>query len=249
MMAVGNVQRLSQVMDGSEHLVGKAWVLLHNHPFFVGQWAGFEQNPVRNTHLADIMQQGSPADLHQFCIAKVEEARKFHHHPGYSQGMPFGLFVAQVESARPAFDRGIIGHHQFGIGALQVFKQLSAVNGNPCLAGQHLQEFLHFRIQFKRFTMEDLQYPFDLAFGDQRYPDIGGEFFAGEIGRPLQISRIPREVLDRDDLPFLGSSPGVAIANPDVGMLERLRAEPLATRVLQCMGDWIEYQDIGGMHA
>jgi len=51
MMAVGNIQGQPQVANGREHLVGKEWVLLHRHPFFVRQGTGFEQNPIRNTLL------------------------------------------------------------------------------------------------------------------------------------------------------------------------------------------------------
>jgi len=61
----------------------------------------------------------------------------------------FGLPVAQVERARPAFYGGIIGQGELRVGALQALEQRGIFYRDGGLPGQGIQEIEPFYIRFK----------------------------------------------------------------------------------------------------
>src|SRR5205807_6390239 len=58
-VTVGNVQGGAQEGDAGEHLLGEDRVAGDDLPFVVGELAGFEQDPVRDRHFADVVDRKS----------------------------------------------------------------------------------------------------------------------------------------------------------------------------------------------
>ena len=92
-MAVGDVQRWAQIGDGREHLVSINRMFAHHYPLFIAQRTRLAQDFVWHAHLADVVQEGAAADVHQFGLAYFHGARQFHGHLGDALGMAFGLLV------------------------------------------------------------------------------------------------------------------------------------------------------------
>ena len=84
----------------------------HPFPLFVGQFPRLEQDRIRDAHLADVVEQRPPADVHQVGVADAHFAGQALGHFGDPQGVAFGLFVAQVQRPRPAFDGLVVGQDQ-----------------------------------------------------------------------------------------------------------------------------------------
>ena len=62
-MTVGNIKRGAQVHDGVEHVVGILWMFMHFKSLTICEPTIFVKDVVGYTHFADIMEQGSAADL------------------------------------------------------------------------------------------------------------------------------------------------------------------------------------------
>src|SRR5665648_296659 len=110
-------------------------MLAHDDPLFIGQRARLEQNTIWYAHLADVVQQGTAPDMHKIRLAHAQQAGDVYCHFSDALAVAFGLLVTHIESARPAFDGGIISHDQVNIRALQIGKELAVVDrdGNlPC---------------------------------------------------------------------------------------------------------------------
>ena len=68
-------------------------------------------------HLADVVQQGAPADLDQVFAAQAERDGQAHRQFGHAAAVAFGLLVAQVQRAAPALDGRVVGLGHGFIGA------------------------------------------------------------------------------------------------------------------------------------
>ena len=99
--------------------------------------------------------------------------RPAYRHLGYALAVALGFFVAQVQRARPAFDRGVVGQGQVHIRALQAFKQLGIVNGNRRLPRQVLEKVQPFCVRVEQGVMENFQHAHDLAFRNERHAIVG----------------------------------------------------------------------------
>ena len=161
-MGIGNFQRGTQIDDGRKQLQRVRWVLLHDHPFFVRKRAGLEQNRVGNAHFSDVVEQGAAPNLHQFGVGQSHVFRQTQRFGGDALAVPFGFFVAQIERARPTFERGIIGQHQLVVGTLHFAEQTRVINGDGCLSRQRFQKFQLLFIQAQQGTMPHFQHALDL---------------------------------------------------------------------------------------
>ena len=84
--------------------------------------SGFEQDAVRHAHLANIVQQRPPADMHQVVFSHASGDGELLGSPGYPLGVALGLVIAHIQRGRPAFNGLIISDGQFEVGALQAFE-------------------------------------------------------------------------------------------------------------------------------
>ena len=178
MVGTGNVQSCAQVTDRGEHFVGKDGVFFHDNPFSVGQSFVFEQNLVRNTHLADVVQQRAPADLHQLRVTQAEQSSQLDSQGRHALRVPFGLVVAQFQCPRPAFDGGIVCRRKLPVGTLQIIEQGDVVDGNGSLGGKGFQEVHPFFITHGPCTMKNFKHTHYLSFRNQRHSMVADEVFA-----------------------------------------------------------------------
>src|SRR3954447_1415298 len=94
----------------------------HDEPFFRSERSGLEQNSIRDTHLANIVQQRTTTDMNQFALGHSQKPGKLDSPLGHAPAMPLSFFVAQIKRARPTLDGRIVGLDEIGIGALEVSK-------------------------------------------------------------------------------------------------------------------------------
>src|SRR5512135_574713 len=103
-MIARDIEGRTEIGYWREQLVCVARVLTDHLPFLWRQRAGLEQDAVRNSHLADIV-QGSPAlHMDQFGVAKAEAPCQPKGPIGHALRMSFRIPVAQIQSAGPAFN-------------------------------------------------------------------------------------------------------------------------------------------------
>ncbi len=69
----------------------------HNRPLLLVEWAGFEQNSIRNAHFANIVQECPTAHMQQLFVTETHTGGNTHRQLGYPPGMPFCLTVTQIK--------------------------------------------------------------------------------------------------------------------------------------------------------
>ncbi len=116
-------------------------MLAHDDPFFIGEFAGLEQDVIRDAELADVVQQRAASHLDPLLIADPHLFRQPQAEFGHAAGVTFGLLVAQVHRTRPAFNGGIVGDRHFLIRSLHVLEHLGVIHGNGCLPAEGFEVF------------------------------------------------------------------------------------------------------------
>ena len=79
-----------------EHIVSELRVLLHDQPFFISQVIGLEQDVIRHTQFADIVQEGAAPHVGDFFFVELHGFCQLDGHPGHALGMALGLLIAQI---------------------------------------------------------------------------------------------------------------------------------------------------------
>ena len=74
MVVVGDIQRQSKITNRGEHFVSKGRMVFHHNPLIIRQRTGFKKNAIWNTHLADVVKENSPADLHKVNFTHTQRA-------------------------------------------------------------------------------------------------------------------------------------------------------------------------------
>ena len=72
-------------------------MLFHYYPFFIGQRPWLQQNPVRDAHLANIMQQCAPACMYQFLVCKAKMIPQLHRQFCYPLCVSLGFVIPQIQ--------------------------------------------------------------------------------------------------------------------------------------------------------
>ena len=81
-------------MDRRKQVISKSRMLSHYYPFFISQWPGLEQNPIRDAHLTNIMQQRTPAGMNQFLFGQAKLTPQLHRQLCYPLCMTLGFVIA-----------------------------------------------------------------------------------------------------------------------------------------------------------
>ena len=84
----------------------------HCDPFVVVQRAGLQENGVGHPHLADVVEQRPAPDMDHLGFGDADGPRQPQGHFGDTARVAFGLVIAQVKGAGPAFNRRIVGVQQ-----------------------------------------------------------------------------------------------------------------------------------------
>ena len=92
--------------------------------------------------------------------------------------------ITQIEIVYPSLQGQIVGQGQFPVGMLQIFQQLSIVDGDGCLTGQGFQEVKSFGIRVERLAKVDFQNATKMLFDYQWRGEIFCEiFFFPQVGQ------------------------------------------------------------------
>src|SRR5512134_1750633 len=97
MMAVRDVEGRPQVDDRGEELKGMDRMAAHDLHLLFGQRTFLEEDTVRDAHLPDIMEQGTPAGMDQIFFGHSHHPRDLCRFFSDSAGMSFRLLVPEVE--------------------------------------------------------------------------------------------------------------------------------------------------------
>ena len=81
-----------------------------------------EQDRIGDAHLADVVQQSSPADVGKLVVADAHPLCQLEHQADDPVGVPLSFAVAQLQGVRPAFQGRIIRQGQLLIRALQILE-------------------------------------------------------------------------------------------------------------------------------
>ena len=76
-----------------QHIVSIERMLFHDHPFVVTQFARFMQDTIRNTHLANIVQHGAPANMTSSSSVKSNPCATATVMFSNASGMTFCFFI------------------------------------------------------------------------------------------------------------------------------------------------------------
>ena len=168
---------------------------------------------------------------------------------GDASGVPFGLVVAHVEGAYPAFQGGVVGLHQFHVGQLQFLKQVCVVYGDGGLSAQGAQKTQPFRIRVQRSAIEELQHPLELAASDERYPIVGDESLLLQQGNLPHLVGRSIKVGNDDNTPLERSPSGQALTQAERAGGEIGTPKAQSFRILQRLFVWIKQQDVSGVNS
>lgn len=107
---------------GDRDFKSKNRVLAHGNPFFVCQLIRFEQNMVRHTHLADVMQERTasyePILLRLFPpYAQISWSFRSH------AGLPLSFLISQVQCMRPSFNGSLVERTEFKLVKVDFFSR------------------------------------------------------------------------------------------------------------------------------
>ena len=140
MVAVGDVNRRFQKRDGSEEIVCRNRVLVHDLPFLFRKRAGFMEDAVRCTHFSNVVQQRPAPYIPQGFIIKAQPGRELYGQIRHPLRVAFGLSITQLKRARPALLGRILCQREFDVGMLQIVEYAGVVDGNGCLSCQRVQK-------------------------------------------------------------------------------------------------------------
>jgi len=83
-------------------------MFFHDDPFFVGEGAGFLEDAIGNAQFADVMDDGSGADLFDLVLGELEFAGDHFGQIGDFGGVLIGVGVSLAEELSHAF-KGLLG--------------------------------------------------------------------------------------------------------------------------------------------
>ena len=107
-VAVRDVERRLEESDARDHLVRPYGVLAHELPLVLVQGSGLLEYRVRDADLADVMQKGPSAHMHQVFLGNAHPARQFDGELRHALGVPLRFPVPQVEGAHPPLERAVV---------------------------------------------------------------------------------------------------------------------------------------------
>ena len=116
-----------------EDLLPDDGMLAHHHPLLFGELGGLSENLVGHTDLADVVEQGAPADLLDRRLVASERAGHFFGPHRDALAVTRRVVVTRVHRPGEAQD-----HLQIGI--LEVLEELGAADGRAPDVGDPLQE-------------------------------------------------------------------------------------------------------------
>src|SRR6266540_3520618 len=97
MMAIRNVQRISQICDGLKHIVRQLRMLSHELLLFICELFGFKEDVIWYAHFSYVMQEGAAPDQNKLLFAQPHFASQLQSQVCHALGMAFRLPVAQIE--------------------------------------------------------------------------------------------------------------------------------------------------------
>ena len=137
--------------------------------------------------------------LTRSAFADAQSPRQVHGRFRHTQGVPSGLFLAQIQGARPTFDGGIVCEREFDIGTLQTGEQSRVLQRNRRLTCESAQELKPLGIGSEWRAQKKFQHALELTLGQQRCRIVRDETCVGEqFG--ARVAGGGREVLQADDL-------------------------------------------------
>ena len=220
----------------------------HDGELLVVEGAWLEQDGVRYAHLADVVEEGPVAHRVELRSRHPEGAGEPHGHVGDAPRVPLGLAVPELEGLRPAFDRGLVGLGELGVGQPQPFEEARVVQGHRRLAGQGLEVELPARVLPEGTAAVELEDAFGLALHGQLPARIEEEALLREGGRPAKARRVGVEVRDDDGPLPLEGPPREALSGAEPRVEEGVGAETGPGRERQ-EAVLVEEEDVGGIHA
>src|SRR5687768_3465860 len=122
-MAEGNVQRVAEISNGREHIVGKLRVLSHDFPLIGGQRSALMQDPIWDAYFAYIMQERPAPNIEQFVAGDAHTNGDLFGQFCNTLSVTFRISVTQIECCRPTFKGAFICEAEVCVGALQVVKK------------------------------------------------------------------------------------------------------------------------------
>src|SRR5688500_16739551 len=116
-------------------------MLAHDHGLFFCQRSRLEEDRIRNSHLADVVKERPAAYVDEVRIGHAGCPGEANGELCYALCMALGFPIAEIQSAGPAFNGGIVREHELGVCALEVIEQGRVIERYGSLAGEGPQEF------------------------------------------------------------------------------------------------------------
>ena len=94
-------------------------MLPHFLPLVRGERAGFEEDGVRDAHLADVVQERAAPDLHDLFGREAEVGAQGNRELCHAPGVPFRFPVSEVQGVGPAFNGRVVRQAEFQVAVLE----------------------------------------------------------------------------------------------------------------------------------
>ena len=148
MVRVGDVERFPEEGNPRKPLTRIHGVLFHNRPFFFGEGAGLEEDPVGDTEFANVVEHGTAPDVDQILLRHPQPPGQLECQLGDPLGVARRLLVPELDRLAPAFQGEVVGHLELELGPPEVLEQPTVLDGDGPLGGQDVQKLLLFGREF-----------------------------------------------------------------------------------------------------